>query len=68
MTEDFVYVLLIGSEWEDMTVYLSKEDAIAASKKYPDCRVEIFGKKNGADVGYVPTYSYYENGEYFKSE
>jgi hypothetical protein len=64
MNEDVVYVLLKGLEWEDMVVYLSKEDAIAASKTWPKCRVEIFGKKN---VGYIPTYNYYENGEYVES-
>jgi len=64
MTENFVYVLLKGLEWEDMVIYLSKEDAIAASKMWPKCRVEIFGKKNG---GYIPTYNYYENGEYVQS-
>jgi len=67
MTENFVYVLLKGLEWEDMVVYLSKEDAIAASKTWPKCRVEIFGKKNDANVGYIPTYNYYENGEYVQS-
>ena len=40
---DFVFVLLLG-EWEDMTILLSEEDAINASKKYPDDRVEIFSK------------------------
>jgi hypothetical protein len=68
MTENFVYVLLNGSEWEDVVIYLSKEHAIAASKTWPKCRVEIFGKKNGANVGYIPTYNYYENGEYVQSE
>ena len=42
---DFVYVLLLG-EWEDMTILLSEEDAINASKHYPNDRVEIFSKNN----------------------
>lgn len=67
MTEDFVYVLVKGLEWEDMVIYLTKEDAIGASKMWPKYRVEIFGKKNGEGVGYVPTYNYYKNGEYVES-
>lgn len=56
---DFVYVLLLG-EWEDMTILLSEEDAINASKHYPNDRVEIFSKNN--KLGYKPTYNYYKNG------
>jgi hypothetical protein len=67
MTDDFVYVLMKSGEWEDMVIYLAKEDAIGASKMYPKCRVEIFGKKNGVGVGYIPTYDYYKNGEYVQS-
>jgi hypothetical protein len=58
---DFVYVLLCGSDWEDMIILLSKEDAINESLKYPDTRVEIFSKNNKS--GYTPTYNYYKNGE-----
>jgi hypothetical protein len=58
---DFVYVLLDGSEWEDMIILLSKEDAINESLKYPNTRVEIFSKNN--KLGYTPTYNYYKNGE-----
>jgi hypothetical protein len=58
---DFVYVLLCGSDWEDMIILLSKEDAINESLKYPDIRVEIFSKNNNS--GYTPTYNYYKNGE-----
>ena len=56
---DFVYVLLLG-EWEDMTILLSEEDAINASKKYPNDRVEIFSKNNKLE--FTPTYNYYKNG------
>jgi len=65
---DFVY-LLIGGEWEDIVVYLSKEDAIEVSKKYPNYRVEIFGKnmEDSTDSGFIPTYGYYKNGEYNSS-
>ena len=56
---DFVYVLLLGSEWEDIIILLSKEDAINESIKYPNSRVEIFSKNN--TPGYTPTYNYYKN-------
>jgi hypothetical protein len=57
---DFIYVLLYGSEWEDMVIILSKEDAINESIKNPKVRVEIFSKNN--ELGYTPTYNYYKNG------
>ena len=43
---DFVYVLINGSEWEDMIILLSKEDAINESINHPNSRVEIFSKNN----------------------
>jgi len=58
---DFIYVLLFGSEWEDITILLSKEDAVNKSIKYPNARVEIFSKNNNLE--YTPTYNYYKNGE-----
>ena len=58
---DFVYVLTFGSEWEDIIILLSKEDAINESINNPNARVEIFTKNN--TVGYTPTYNYYKNGE-----
>lgn len=58
---DFIYVLLIGNEWEDINILFSKEDAINESIKNPNSRVEIFSKNN--KLGYSPTYNYYKNGE-----
>jgi hypothetical protein len=58
---DFVYLFVLGSEWEDVIVFLSKEDAIQESIKFPKHRVEIFSKTNTS--GYRPTYNYYQNGE-----
>ena len=58
---DFVYVLLHGSEWEDVVIILSKEEAINESINNPVARVEIFSKNN--KLGYTPTYNYYRNGE-----
>jgi len=58
---EFVYVFLYGGEWEDVVIFLTKEEAISQSIKYPNYRVEIFGKTD--KPGYTPTYSYYKNGE-----
>jgi len=58
---DFVYLLVNGGEWEDMVIILTEEEAIQASLKYNNRRVEIFMKSN--KLGYVPTYDYYENGK-----
>ena len=60
---DFVYVLLYGSEWENITILLSNEDAINDSKNHPNSRVEIFSKDTKVKSGYKPTYNYYKNGE-----
>ena len=66
---EFVYVLIYGSDWEDSVIILSKEDAIETSKKYPNSRVEIFSKSKNIDkdlintLGFTPTYNYYKNGE-----
>ena len=57
---EFIYLLVKGSEWEDVIVYLQKEEAIEISKKYPNYRVEIFIKNN--KNGFIPTYNFYRNG------
>ena len=62
---NFVYVFLNGSEWEDMVIFLSKEDAIKESIKHPNHRVEIFSKNE--TLGYIPTYNYYKNGEFIQN-
>lgn len=62
---DFVYVLLHVNNWEDMVIFLSKEDAINESKKYPEDRVEIFSITD--QLGYTPTYHFYKNGELIKN-
>ena len=58
---DFIYVFIHGSEWEDMVILLSKEDAINESINHPNARVEIFSKNNTSR--YTPTYNYYKKGE-----
>lgn len=49
-----------GAEWEDIVIYLSRDEAIAKSKKIPNVRMEILKK---TDDGYRPTYTYFLNGE-----
>ena len=39
---DFVYVFVDINNLEDIIIFLSKEDAINESKKYPKARVKIF--------------------------
>ena len=60
---EFVYLLVHdgGSEWEDIIVLVTKEDAIKESINRPNHRVEIFSRNN--TTGYIPTYNYYKNGE-----
>lgn len=61
---DYIYLLVrSGGEWEDNIIFLSKEEAINASIKYKNDRIEIFAK-NIQDTGYIPTYKYYKNGLY----
>jgi len=46
-----------GAEWEDLVLYATDAEAVAASIKYKSIRVEIFKRD---DVGaYRPTYNYY---------
>jgi hypothetical protein len=59
---EYVYLLIRGSDWEDIIVFLSKEDAIKESINNSNHRIEIFSKTNNA--GYRPTNNYYKNGEY----
>jgi hypothetical protein len=57
-----VYLLVSdGSEWDDIVVYLTEEEAIESSIIYPNSRVEIFTKHRCFNQ-YVPTYNYYQNG------
>lgn len=59
---DSVYVLCVdGAEWEDLVVYLTLEEAIAASKKHPTVRVEVFSRTS-SQGGLKPTYNFYMNG------
>jgi hypothetical protein len=46
-----------------MIIFLTKEEAIQASIKSPNSRVEIFSR---TDCGYLPTYDFYKNGALYK--
>ncbi len=59
---EFVY-LLKGSDWEDMIIFLTKEEAIQASIKCPNDSVEIFSRSY---FGYLPTCDFYKNGVLYK--
>ena len=59
---EFLYVFLYGSDWEDIIILLSTEDAIKESINHPNARVEIFIKN--IKSGYTPSYNYIKNGEY----
>jgi len=63
---EFVYAMIHDGEWEDIVIYLHKEDAIEASIKYHDSRIEIFGKNNNSN-GYSPIYDYYKNGKKYEA-
>ncbi len=49
------------SEWEDMILFTSEEEAMNYSKENPDGRIEIFIKSTN---GFVPSYAYIRNGIY----
>lgn len=55
---DFVVVLLCGSEWDDITILLSEEDAINELKNKPNSRDKNFSKNN--KLRFTPTYNYYK--------
>jgi hypothetical protein len=58
--KELIYLLINSNDWDDNVIFLTENEAIQASIKYPKSRVEIFGKNN--DFGYLPTYNYYKNG------
>ena len=59
---EFLY-LLKGSNLEVRFIFLTKEEAIRASIRYPNNTVEIFRR---TDSGYLPTYDFYKNGSLYK--
>ena len=66
MVMERVYLFVVdGAEWEDIIVYLTEQEAIDMSKKWPNARVEIFDKSPKG--GYRPSYSYFLNGVLVKT-
>jgi len=61
---EFVYVMINGSEWEDIVIYLTEKEAIESSITNPNIRIEIFSKKTDCN-GYLPTYNYYKDGKLY---
>lgn len=58
---EFVYVFTVnGAEWEDLIIFVTKEEAIEKSKKFPKVRLDIF--KRSPNGGFYPTYNYYLDG------
>jgi hypothetical protein len=60
----YIYVN-IGRESEDIIIYIKEDEAIEASIRNPNSRVEIFEKTfdmNGHFNGYLSTHNYYKNG------
>jgi hypothetical protein len=62
---EFVYLMINGDEWEDVVIFLDKNEAIEASIRHPNVRVEVFSKN--FDIGYSPIYEYYKNGKYYET-
>lgn len=63
----FVYLLIRKfGDWEDMCIILTLEEAIQASIKYPNSRVEIFSKDS--ELGYSPTHDFYKEGVLYKNQ
>jgi hypothetical protein len=62
MEFEFIYVHFYGYDWDDVIIFLSKEDAIKESIKHPKQRIKIFSKTNTSSR-YTATYNYYKNGE-----
>lgn len=60
-----VYVWFNGGDPEDTIIFLSKEEAIETSIKYPNIMIEIFTR---AKLGYQMSDTYYRNGVYHSSK
>jgi hypothetical protein len=61
---EYLYVSIIN-DLEDRIIFLTKDQAIQASIRKPNTRVEVFEKTfdfNGNFNGYLATQNYYKNG------
>ncbi len=59
----FIYVFFNGADREDTVIFLTKEEAIDASIKYPNAHIEVFQKYT---FGYQMAYLYYMNGKLYE--
>jgi hypothetical protein len=54
----------IGRDWTDSIIYMREDEAIQASLRNPNSRIEVFEKTfdlNGVFNGYMITHNYYKN-------
>lgn len=66
MRLDHLYLLVDDCyEWEDIVIYITEDEAIEASKKYPSSRIEIF--KKDENNKYKPKYCYIKDGRFYGS-
>lgn len=61
---NYLYVN-IGTDLTDSVIYITEDQAIQASIRNPNRRIEVFEKTfdlNSAFNGYMTTHNYYKNG------
>ena len=64
LTTPELYVLRPrGAEWEDLTLFTSLPEALAACAAERNCSVEVFAQRTAGVVGYQPTYHFYFAGK-----
>jgi hypothetical protein len=55
----------IGTDWTNSIIYVTEDQAIQASIRNPNSRIEVFEKTfdlNSLFNGYMTTHNYYTNG------
>lgn len=70
---EYIYVMVKNTgDWEDLVVFLTKEEAIQTSITFPSVRIELFSKNadyyGDCKGGYSPTYKYYRNGKLYEQD
>ncbi len=61
---EYLYMMISENgptDWEDTLLYNAEQDAIQASLRHPDYRVEIFARSNPSSP-FTATYKYFKNG------
>ncbi len=64
---EFVYLMINGTDWEDVVIFLNRYDAIDASIRHPNLRVELFSRNEELGFGYSPMYKCYKNGKFYET-